>query len=467
MIATERGRQIEKFKNTKSAFVDYARFEGDAGHRKVEKDTFIRGKKYTPEYNYTKLDTLIDDDSLRDKKTAIYEAVLELEVAKQEPDTNEAELEIYRAYHELRLKKIMLVEAARNVNSVATSGEWEVAVRSFAELNKEVYGEFDGDAFEGMMTTEMQHMKEFEPVSDSAQAIKNDLTELLGGYEPTKVEESLMSDEMLRELSSVIKERYAPVLAAVPETEDDVYYDASQCAEIMNNALLAGGLAEHGWKVVIDPLKSNPATSAEKRIISLPASTRRNSSELRRLIIHEQEVHARRGENGRKTGFKPLESGTADYADVEEGLGVLLECIVAGNWDNPSFHRARDRYITTGLALGIDGTPRDARTTYETLWRMIAIRGAKDGDISEEVIADARERAYAHVENAFRGTQFWMRGTIYTKLKVYFEGLKKNVIYLMDNKDDISGALDRGMLGKYDHTSTGEYENIKTVLNSV
>ena len=437
-MSTERSHQIDAYKGAKSAFVDYTRFEGDADHRAAERDSFVAGETYVPTYAYEKLDSMPDEAALRDKKTAVYEAVLELEAAKHEPGANVAELEIYAGYHEMRLKKIMLVEAAHALNHAVTSGEWEVAMHGFNKINEETYGEFDVPTFESMMTTEAQRATTFEPTTEKARLLQSTLGELLGSRDrDAQPERPLMSDELLSELHDIIMQKYTDVLAAVPETDDNVYYEADECAQIMSDALAAGGLAEKGWTIVVDPAKSNPSTNTGKRVITLPSTTRRTASELRRLIIHEQEVHARRGENGRETGFKPLANGTADYADVEEGLGVLFECAVAGNWENPSFNRARDRYITAGLALGADGTPRDARQVYETLWRMFAIRDSKDGDVSDEAIEKARALAYTHVENAFRGTEFWMRGVIYTKLKVYYEGLRKNADFIKQNGDNV------------------------------
>jgi len=143
----------------------------------------------------------------------------------------------------------------------------------------------------------------------------------------------------------------------------------------------------------------------------------------------------------------------------------LFECAIAGNWDNASFNRARDRYITAGLALGADGTPRDARQVYEVLWRTFAVRESVDGDISDEAIEKAKELAYNHVENAFRGTEFWMRGVIYTKLKVYYEGLRKNADFITEHADNIEAAIDTAVIGKYDHTNGHERSDISAVLS--
>lgn len=465
---TSRAAELERYKATDNDFTDFKKFEGDPLRRSEQRTAFINGQDYTPIYAYDQLDGLHDDADHQALKAAIYEAVLELEAAQSEPGANIAELTIYADYHALALYKIMLVEAARDINNAATASEREAAVRSFSMLNREIYGEYDTDTFSTMINTEIGRAQRFQPANPEAVAIKAELEQALGHipFDPEKQEMPLMSDEDFENLREVVLERYGEILAVVPDTADDVLYDAAQCVEIMNKALRVGGLSQKGWKAVIDPKKSNPATNASERKIMLPSTLQCNANTLKRIIIHEQEVHARRGENGQESGFKPLAEGTASYADVEEGLGVILECAVAGNLDNPAFHRARDRYITAGLALGADGKPRDARQVYEILWRTIAVRQADEGHISEDTIASAKEQAYAHVENAFRGTKFWMQGVIYSKLKVYYEGLVRNAGFLSGSKKTINEALDTAMIGKHDHTDTVERKNIASALIS-
>jgi hypothetical protein len=176
-------------------------------------------------------------------------------------------------------------------------------------------------------------------------------------------------------------------------------------------------------------------------------------------------VHARRSQNGSETGYRILERGTANYGDIEEGLGILLECAVAGNLDNESFDRARDRYIAAGLALGTDGVPKDARATFEILWRLIALKKS-DGHIDNDLQLKAKRQVADHIINAFRGTNFAMPGIIYSKLKVYYEGFVKNAAFIESNKNDINHALDIAMLCKYDHTDEDEVRKVTSLIKN-
>ncbi len=460
-------QEILDYENTKSEFSDYTRFEDSAERRQRARVDFINNREYEPGYDYPALDFLIDNDDIMRKKARIYEAVMELQAAENNPGVNTAELKLYQEFHDNRLKKIMLVEAARDLTSPLSSSSYETRKRNFIDINEALYGPMNEAYYMGMIATEKKAIRSLNPANEQSSVIKSDLEKMVGGIEAGEVTEpELLTPSEVRVLRDFVLSSYADILSIVPDTTDDVYYDAQQCSDIMNAALAIGGLAEKGWKVTVDAMKSNPATSGAKKTIVLPSSTRRNAAELKRLIIHEQEVHARRAQNGKESGFKPLQSGTADYADVEEGLGVLMECAVAGTLDNPSFDRARDRYITAGLALGIDGLERDARQVYETVWRLIAIRGAVDGDISESTIAAAKDKAYSHIENAYRGTPFSMRGVIYTKLKVYYEGLAKNTEYFRRNLKTLDSAFNDAMIGKYDHTNDSEAGLVASAISS-
>lgn len=464
--------EIEGYKKTKSTFSDYVRFEDvDSISRSESRQRFVDGIDYVPQYNYPKLRFFKDDQLTIDKKGTVQQAIMELEVARKAAEmvgdeARAAELELHASFHDVRLKKIMLVEAAQHLHDAGTSSVQEVARATFMKMNQEVYGEMHADWYLSMIGQEQAKLDEFVPRDENAAHISEQLKityEKMGSFETTS--EQLLTAEELEHLQRVVLERYGAILSAIPDTEDDIYYDAQECAQIINDTLLVGGLADKGWKCQVDSAKSNPATNGAKKLISLPTSTRRNASELRRLVVHEQEVHARRAQNGKDADSSLLASGTADYADVEEGLGVMLECAVEGNLSNPSFKRARERYITAGLALGIDGgEPRDARGVYEVLWRMIAVESSTDGTIPEDLVQEAQSRAFAHVENAFRGTGFWMRGAIYTKLKVYYEGLVANASYIRENIGDLNAALDVAMVGKINHTDAREVELTKQLI---
>lgn len=452
----------KKYSQTRSDFSDYIKFEDDNVElREVAKRAFINNSEWFPSYDYPK--NKLFDQETAELKQSIYSAVIELEAAKSSPEVDQAEIDLYTSFHEARLKRIMLVEAARNLDYSISSADSEVSRQAFSDINEATYGPFDRDCFLGMLDTERAVVVNFQSINDRASDIKKYLTAFFEKINTADCfEQDIISSENLAKLHEYISNRYIQVLNEVPDTTEDVYYDAEHCKVIMNRALASGRLRD--WRVEIDSAKSNPSTNSTDCKIYLPTNTRRNAAELRRLIIHEQEVHARRAENAKRHNILPIQLGTANYFDVEEGLGVILECALEGNLDNPSFHRARDRYLTAGLALGADGQPRDAREVYEVMWRLLALRKSLDGNVSLELVEKSKDEAYRHIENAYRGTQFWMKGIIYTKLKVYYEGLVKNAKYMSDKIDNLDQAFAQAMLGKYDHTDPNETRLVLTIL---
>lgn len=459
---------IQAYKQTNSVFDDYTRFGENFDKRLQGKRQFIENDEYTAQHTYEKLENFHDQSQIVTKKGNIVKAVMELRAAQRPDAPDNAELELYAQYHEYRLKKIMLVESARDLRSKTISGlSRDTARETFMRLNAEIYGELDEPLFLGMLASEIDNLATFEPHDHNARAIVTRLEAMLNpDLLHNQREAELLSSTEIERLHEFVIDRYASILSAVPDTDDSVRYDAEACVRIMDDALRAGGLYELGWRAEIDDSKTNPSTNASSRRIKLPRQTLRTASELRRLIVHEQEVHARRGENGTASGQEILRTGTAAYADVEEGLGVLLECAVAGDLNNPSFMRARDRYLVAGLALGVDmpeSSGRDARTVYEIMWRLLSVRGADSGEVSDAAEADAKERAFVLVENAYRSTPYWMRGTIYTKLKIYYEGLSKNAAYLRAHIDNLDEALDTALMGKYDHTNDAERALIESL----
>lgn len=456
-------KSLDEYLNADSSFIDYARFEdSNITRRTLAQKGFIDGTMYAPIYSYPKLDALYDQDargrSIVDKKNVAYKAILELEARKGNGEMSQDIYELYAGFHESGFKKILLVEAARKLRVVGLSSANEVAREEFMLLNTELYGEMDKKAFSAIMRTEQQRLQQFIPAHETADEIKQYLQAYFNRHTFSGKESKPLSDNEMKQLREAVNARYAHIFEQIPDTPDDVYYDANECAEILRRCMTASGLSAAGWTCEINASKSNPATGADSKTIFLPLNTRRNANELKRLYLHEGEVHARRALRGERIGIAPLEKGTANYADVEEGLGVLLECIVSGDIvSSPSYQRARDRYIMAGLGLGTDGIKKDGRASYELMWRLLAIRNAQEGMIDNETIVRAKLQAMQHADNAYRGTNFIMPGIMYTKLKVYYEGLMKNIQYLRDRSDDINAALDEAFLGKHDHTDPDEH----------
>lgn len=466
---------VNRFKDTESSFLDYKRFQEPTDARDKAKAAFVAGQTWAPEFAYPKIERLNDtfdaedkeskndsDRSIARKKKKIQLAVFALDrVSGGNP-----EAALYADYHDVRLKRIMLNEASQRMLTAGSEESRWVAAEEFGQIGRELYGDMDEELFRGLLGSERRRVTVFEPKNENADLIKNDLLnffassdiELGGSFE-------IISPDTLSRLKETISEKYADVLGVFPNTDETFFYDATESTALINKALEAAGLAQHGWKCLIDKKKQTPATAGNFQKISLPPNLSRTASQLKRLTLHEQEVHARRSFNGKNAGLKVLQNGTAEYADVEEGLGVLFEAAISGTFEGPATSRAEERYITAGLAQGLFGPARDARQTHEILWRLLAVKSSADGLIDDAAVLAAKKASVVHIENAFRGTPTTMPGVIYPKLKVYYEGLVKNCRLFEEYDGDFNQLIDEIMVGKYDHTNPREKELVFDLIS--
>lgn len=435
-------------------FYEHTYFEDDAAHRSAQNERFISGKDVLPIYDYPKLAAFTKDKTLvLEQKTQLQEAIAVIAQAQRAGELSAEKAQLYIGCYSQRVRRIELVEAAAEMLAQNDSD----ARKDFTRLNNELFGGLDTHAWLDCMIQTRKNLVSFEPANKVAVDIKKYL-EVFFVSLPSAPISSLVDSEIFDAYRPHVSQRYEKVLAVVPETDDSVYYDAAQCAEIMRSALTAGGF--QSWQTVVDTDKFATSTNSQNRTISLPAQLSRTAAELQRLIIHEQETHARRGENGSKhSGLLLLQQGTANYSAAEEGLGVFLEMILAGDDENAAVTRARDRYITAGLATGADGTARNARDTFEVLWRIIALRSGEEGKITADSERAAKKVAVGHIENAFRGTDGREPGIIYAKLQVYYSGLLKNIAYAREiaaDPETFEQKYDEMFIGKYNHTDPEE-----------
>lgn len=467
---TKRDVSLKDVLKVSDTIAEYSYLETVPTVRQAQRQLFVSDKIWSPQYVYPKLQQFVrngeaaGDLSYDDLKACALGSIRTLHAAEESGQIDANVAQLYVDFYQARMSRLLLLKTAQELAEPVTRSVRTALQHRFQRLNESLYGRFDDQRWLSMMASERERLMTTPLRGITAGRVKQKLYAYFDALPVAKPERPLFDDDLRATYYGMIHERYAPILQVIPTTGDRVHYDAEQCAAIMRHTLAVGGFRD--WRVIVDPAKTSPSTDVDQKIIALPSSTRRTANELKRLIMHEQEVHARRGQNGARQRQLPvLYYGTANYAAVEEGLGLFLEIMLSGSADSPAVHRARDRYIATGLALGGSGHgARDARETYEVLWRIIAVRLATEGVITDEVAHRAKQHAYGHMENAFRGTDFRSRGVIYAKLKVYYEGLLQNVAYMQSIAGN-EARFDEIFIGKYDHTNARERQTITACLN--
>ncbi len=179
-------------------------------------------------------------------------------------------------------------------------------------------------------------------------------------------------------------------------------------AEVFTAALGIYGV--EGWQVVRDPLAPNLSViKSAKKVVVSDAHSFMPATKVLIKTIHEIGVHVRRSQAHSKVAL--YDAGLPGYYLFEEGFAC-----VAGNM--PGHHiqvNGQRLYAGLGLALGLDGTPRDFREVFEILWRIDVVQG------HDTVVA--RKTAYKRCRRLFRGAHPAAKGACTLRDKSYVEGI--------------------------------------------
>lgn len=197
-------------------------------------------------------------------------------------------------------------------------------------------------------------------------------------------------------MQGVAQSLYGGMLSHVPEQDA---FTPEEVREVFDEIIRDefGGAAE-GWAVSVEAAKSINVKAAEKKLVIPQDRSEISHSTLRNLVVHELGVHVLRAVNGSETNLRPLGLGLNKYYDSEEGLGVIMEQAISGDFKE----RGVDHYITAGLAHYAN---KDFRGVYEVKWRLGALeRVDNSGELSEDQIEIARDVAYGGAMRIFRGT---------------------------------------------------------------
>ncbi len=383
-------------------------------------------------------------ERLKRTKERIIASNTEIEFLMKQKTFDSEEWKLYRQKNHENLLRIRLIETAHAIQTSPSRAKR----LEFNRLNSQLYGTVNRKLFNRLISTKKCIIQNFKPVDEIGKNYKSHLLKSMPFklfYYPTfRTKEPSAVFSKIHEL---LLKNYPVIFETLKD--DKKIYDAEEAKIVLQHFIDVLGF---DWQVIISDKVSIVTDSVTDHSLKLPKDFSRTGRELKRLAIHEIGVHTARAVYGKRNGGPLLEYGTAMYLRAEEGLATLCECSVEESFDNESYQRIVYRYLTAGLALGVDGKKRNAVEVFNIIAPMIAIEKSKDGKITDEIINDASDLAYRHIENAFRGTDWITRGCVFLKLKIYYEGLLKNIEYFSKNLDHADDAFRLAMLGKYDHT---------------
>jgi|GEM_PF-4661450 len=389
-----------------NAFSEYVRFdppdEQGKAERNAQNQAFQEGKVTNPQFVYPKLEA----EDLPARENAFVDAIA--------GTTDEAKRNLLEARLkgvEIAKSSLGLVQAGRANDHAA---RWQ-AGQQFVENNEKRYFKLRPELFWPVLAERSKIAEDFRPANLHASMAQERLLKLLPKVPEGTSTHNIIDRELLDKISPEILEHIAPILAQIPEKGD---FNSDEIAAMTNKALEAMGLADKGWKAVQSSEQDAFKTARSTKEIVIPNPKpkdgkpyTKSADDLRRLLSHEIGVHAMFSD---EAYMDP---------DMEEGMGMLVECVAINSTNGPTIKRADDRYLHIGLTDGIDGTPRNARQVFEITWRLEALSLAQDGIISPEIEAKAKNSVQPHIDNVFRGTDHKLPGVHYYRAKLYKEGL--------------------------------------------
>ena len=175
-----------------------------------------------------------------------------------------------------------------------------------------------------------------------------------------------------------------------------------------------------GWRVVKQPNQVSASIAYANRQIIVPAQIESYSRRrIRKMAFHEIGIHLQRHMFTRLAPVKAFRLGLPGYEPFEEGLAVML----AGHLTKQRQSKGFMLYGALGLALGLDGQPRNYRQLQTLLEALIGLNYRP---------AYAKKQASVIVQRVFRGTDHQTPGVAFLADKKYLEGLALATDFIND-----------------------------------
>ena len=312
--------------------------------------------------------------------------------------------------------------------------------KKFMEANIEVYGEPDRDTYDGLVTDLKQSITN-KNFTGQAEQVKQELLDLLPETN-TNTQPYRPSPETIDWAQNIVQTIHQPFLDLIPDQDQ---FSPEQLKDLFATALhetMAG--AADDWQVILDPQAKSIDVDPPQKIIRIPDNSDKRYSQqiVRDMMVHEIGVHALRSIMGEDTNVEMLRTGMPGYLNAEEGLGVVSEQALKGQYAD----RGVPYYLIAG---GQYFYHQNFRQAFELIWRRDVLLGLKsDQEPSEEAIKKAKDTAYSQVSRINRGAD---GDLLWFKDLSYYNGNRKIWDYLEQTIDDPDAILNL-YYGKVDPT---------------
>jgi hypothetical protein len=377
--------------------------DGDATSREHTKQQFFAGDIHNPVFEYP----FIDLAKITERQRLLKELYDDI----GQHETNHMVVEVYQNHIVLDLAKIDLLR------SVA-AGDMVTFKKNCALL----YGSPSVETFENLLCFLHKKILPIIAGDDTVAKVlsKNLLKKLPPIHTPTERDIHCSAPAAFLLAKKYAEEYFAPLTALV-DTREEKTYTAPEIQTVFLRGLQVLGFTE--WQVVISrSSKSAINTNNQQKTIFIPEKREVDTETLRDLLVHEIGCHVSRQMNGEKLPLKLLSLGLANYDNLEEGLATFSAQVLHENFED---FAGAERTLSIGLALGLDGAPRDFRGVFEILVPYYQLMRYLDPTVDETgdaLLVGAREAAWLACVRTFRGTDCHTPGICFTKDHIYREG---------------------------------------------
>ncbi|MFO0704909.1 MAG: hypothetical protein U0517_03005 [Candidatus Andersenbacteria bacterium] len=432
-----------------------------------QREAFLKGEIESPELDYPKL-TPEKLTQLQQQEDTLLSLKKELQLNEKDIGRKMADLwkKETRQDPELVMRMAYLWRINESIASIrmlrATA---EGKSRRFMRYSEYVFGKPDKDMFFATVNgvrQEAEKARELHPDNPEVQKMADEFFALLPSesqsetqflYPPKETIDyyEKVNRTQFKETIETIEQKYGVEKTKLPRNKqhpEQLDLTSEQVAQEFESALKTISLDKVGWKVVIDPNRKGYAVSQDKKEVYVPeqASDPVKINDLVPYVLHEVITHPLRRERGERSRLRLLGvAGLDRYIRGEEGGAIAAEQAYEGRVDFgiPSGH------LGVGMALGIDGKPRNFRELFEINKRYATLRRISQGMEIRKATEMGTNVGWDNTVRTFRGTDGKTPGAVFTRDYIYREG-NMAIWQLIGKKPE---EAHRFNLGKFDPTN--------------
>ena len=406
-----------------------------------QKSEFLSGNIRNPDHVYDKLNNYDEVSAIKDFKQIRSKIV-------NNPGISKKQLPVYEDFIDNYIQKANLLAAERDFKNCRDPDEKAKIAEKYMAINIELYGKPEELTYRSLLEEKLQSLYE-KPMVGEALRVRHELFDMTNFCYSKEWSRDRFkpSQETVDWMHNVVLDLYGVMLSHVPDKKT---FTAVELKDIFDEIIKSefGGVAD-GWRVDIETAKAIDVKNSEKRIVIPEDRGELSQAEVKKLIVHELGVHLFRSVTGEDLDLRPLRNGINDYYSSEEGIAKAMEQGLMGKYKESGV----EHYITAGLSYF---DKKDFRDIFETKWRMDALSRVDEmGELSENMIKKAKDKAYSETMRILRGTDElpWFKDLAYyngaAKIWEYFESIIyddiKFTFVLMGKADPSNPKHDRIM----------------------